>query len=644
VFSGALRISNDASLGHANGSVLIAGGTLRLDASMSSARSMILGNAGGSIDTNGHDLAISGAIGGPGGLTKAGAGALVLTGNSNYSGSTSVANGRLQVDGSIVGNVSVAPSAELGGSGAIGGNVVNRGRLTPSGTTHALTVVGDVSFEAGSVYSIQADAAGGNGKLVASSVQIGDAAVEVQAAKGNYRRDSQYTIISAQNGVAGRFSSATANLPFLDPSLTYDANHVYLTLRRNYTDYEEVSLTPNQAAVGRAFTDMQRNMVGDAETVLAALDMLSATEAQAAYDAIGNGARSNAAQANVLNQRSLAQNVVNRLGSLDIGGARGGFTAQGPQALQVAFNETDTKTDAINVLAAVGGESAGVESTLGRPAMNGFWLRGYGGSGHVDGDIDGSDPSYRFAGAILGYDTELTNGVTVGALAGYAEPRVDDDPQGNHLRAENAQLGLYGRVREGQWHFDGLIGYSWNQFETSRAVSVGALERTATAKFRGHSESAYVEAGYTVKGAFDIQPLIGMQWVRDKQKAHSEEGAGALNLAFPDSDAESLRSSLGVRLIYPFETNGGVKGAVEVSPQWLHEFRTPHASAARFEGDVASDGFTIAPQSMPRDSAALTVGVSADFQKKLRVYADINGEMNGALRAYGASAGVRYFW
>jgi fibronectin-binding autotransporter adhesin len=70
-------------------------------------------------------LTYSGTIGGSGGVTKQGVGALTLAGNSSYAGATAVNVGGLLVDGTLsgVGLTSVASGAWFGGDGSLAGGL-----------------------------------------------------------------------------------------------------------------------------------------------------------------------------------------------------------------------------------------------------------------------------------------------------------------------------------------------------------------------------------------------------------------------------------------------------------------------------------------------------------------------------------------
>ncbi|MFX5245137.1 autotransporter-associated beta strand repeat-containing protein, partial [Acinetobacter baumannii] len=62
-----------------------------------------------------------------GSLVKAGAGSLVLSGDSTYRGPTLVDGGLLSVDGSLLSAVEVNAGGTLGGSGRIGGLLARSG-------------------------------------------------------------------------------------------------------------------------------------------------------------------------------------------------------------------------------------------------------------------------------------------------------------------------------------------------------------------------------------------------------------------------------------------------------------------------------------------------------------------------------------
>ena len=122
-----------------------------------------LGGSGGSValaanrltvGANNTSTTFGGAIGGTGGLTKSGAGTMTLSGANNYSGSTAVDAGRLNVNGSIASAVSVASGATLGGSGTIGGaaSILSGASLSPGNSPGVETFSGGLTLSTGSTF------------------------------------------------------------------------------------------------------------------------------------------------------------------------------------------------------------------------------------------------------------------------------------------------------------------------------------------------------------------------------------------------------------------------------------------------------------------------------------------------------------
>ena len=71
--------------------------------------------------------------------------------------------------------------------------------------------------------------------------------------------------------MTGTYCGVTSNFAFLTPSLSYDANNVFLTLAlRQQTAFTPSfrQLTPNQRAVGVALNQSFANATGDFATVI----------------------------------------------------------------------------------------------------------------------------------------------------------------------------------------------------------------------------------------------------------------------------------------------------------------------------------------------------------------------------------------
>ena len=101
IAGGTLSVASDAALGASAGSLTVNGGVLQVTgtAFTSTARAIVWGPAGGGFDIAdaANSFTVSQALTGGGGLTKLGAGTLILSGINSYSGGTTVNQGVLQV-------------------------------------------------------------------------------------------------------------------------------------------------------------------------------------------------------------------------------------------------------------------------------------------------------------------------------------------------------------------------------------------------------------------------------------------------------------------------------------------------------------------------------------------------------------------
>ncbi|ALX82535.1 hypothetical protein APT56_04750 [Achromobacter denitrificans] len=244
VLNGAGRLSAASAI-----SLMGSGATLDLSAASGQTLAGLYGVAGSRVLAGASTLTLGAATDsvyegefmGSGALVKQGTGMLVLNGsNAGFTGSTTVALGRLQVGdaghgGAVLGgDVAVGAQGTLGGHGTILGSVTNGGMVSPGGSIGTLSVGGNYTQASNATLAIEVS------PTEASLLKVGGSAtlngtLAITYAPGTYSA-TRYNVVSAANGISGRFSSVTgslasgADLNGLRSSVAYGANDVALLL------------------------------------------------------------------------------------------------------------------------------------------------------------------------------------------------------------------------------------------------------------------------------------------------------------------------------------------------------------------------------------------------------------------------------
>jgi autotransporter-associated beta strand protein len=153
--AGTVSIASDSNLGAASTGLTFNGGTLLTSAALTSARAVTLNSGGGTLNTNGFNSTLSGAISGAGALTKTGSGTLTLTGANSYSGGTTISGGTLQgnttsLQGNIANNAALV--FDQSSSGTFAGNISGTGSVTKQ-NTGTLVLTGTNTYSGGTTVS-----------------------------------------------------------------------------------------------------------------------------------------------------------------------------------------------------------------------------------------------------------------------------------------------------------------------------------------------------------------------------------------------------------------------------------------------------------------------------------------------------------
>ncbi|MBX3651830.1 MAG: autotransporter domain-containing protein [Burkholderiales bacterium] len=572
-------------------------------------------NGAGSLTVGGDNSSttFAGGIGGDGTLVKNGSGTLTLSGTSASTGAIAVNSGMVVVNGSTTAAVTVNGGGMLGGSGSVGGLTAATGAvIAPGNSIGTLTVNGALTFNAGSTYRVEADAAGAADRInvtgAPGTATLNGGTVDVQAGAGTYNPTTTYTILNATGGVTGTFDTVTSNLAFLTPSLTYDPDNVFLTLTRNAATFQSVAATPNQSAVSSMLEAASAAAPGgDMDAVLTAVTALSAEQARAAFDAI--------AGATIVGLQRVTGSYTRRFGNMLDARIRQ------PAATRVVV--------------------AGPAMLPSPESERGFWIRAGAEGRKADGDSNAPGNTLRGGSLALGVDRMLSANVLAGVAGSYGKSELRVDGSGDRGRTRNAAVGVYARYAEGPWSFKGIAGYAVGDSEMNRQVSFGAVSRVATGSFDSRAATVHGEVSYDIPmTGYGLRPLAGLSWAHARQDAYSESGAGALNLNVAGSKTESLRSTAGFSTLHD-------SGALRIEPRlvWSHEFgdiNTP--LQAQLSGAGAAGSFTASGARQKRDSLAAGLTLSGRIGRGAELFVDVQAEGNSREAAYAAYVGIRGQW
>ncbi|WP_395709007.1 autotransporter domain-containing protein [Reyranella sp.] len=642
--SGLLALSGTNSF---SGGTTVNGGTLQLASSAALLSGSALTINGGTLDLNGHNLTVStvagsggalalgtatltagnavsatlaAAISGTGGLVKQGPATLTLTGASTYTGPTTVNSGILAVNGSLASNVTIGSSGAIGGTGVIGGLTNNGGIISPGNAIGTLTIAGNLA-QTGGTYVVEVNNGGQSDRMnVGGRATVNGGTVAVQAQPGTYARNTSYTILNAVGGVSGTFSNVTSNFAFLVPSLSYDANNVYLQLFQSANAFAAGAQTANQYAVGRALDQANATATGDFANVLNALSTLDAVQGPAALNAISGQNYSGFSSAMVQGAQLFLSNFLSQAG----GASRGAAKLALAEMCDVACDATE-------------------------PGRWGAWGGGLGGAGTIAGNANAATLTYSVGGFAAGLDRKLGDNFRAGVTVGYTSGQqwvggFDGKGISNTILA-----GVYGGYAQGPVYVDGIVGYAYSSNQMWRTIVIPGLQpRTAQGltganQFYGQVETGYrFDLGGTAQ-AF-VTPFARLQGFTGTQNAFSESGAQSLNLNVAAQTTNSLRSVLGAQMGGAMDMGWRDKLNAQVRLGWSHEYaNTDRPVTASFAG-APTIPFTTFGASPQRDGVVIGLAFNTAIAQASSIYLRYEGDISGQDSNHALAVGLRMTW
>jgi outer membrane autotransporter protein len=535
------------------------------------------------------DATFANPIMGVGNFIKTGAGALTLTANNAFAGSTNVDGGALLVNGNLGASaVTVNAGATLGGTGTVGSIVAPAGGIISPGaalgTIGTLTVNGNLTQIGGSTYAVNLTSTGSSDNLNVGSATIGAGAnlVVTKNDSARYVLGQRYTVLTSAGPVTGAYtvSGNTHVSLFYDVVADYDPTHVYLDVAQTHA-FAEAAGTPNQiAAAGGADTTIT---TGALHTAIGYLQTVP--EARAAFDAISGEIHATARAAAFEDSRFVREAI---------------------------YAHLDSATD------------------------KALWLHGYGSWGHQRGDGNAARYDRDIYGFFLGFDAVNTGQLRIGLLGGYDHSTLRLAARSSRYSADDISVGAYAALDSAGFALRAGGNYAFRKLHTHRDVSFTGFSDTDTANYTIGIAQGFGEVGYKIPaGALTIEPFANAAFVHISNGRESEIG-GPAALTIEKDGADTIFTNLGGRVSLQA---GTLK--LTGSGAWRHAGNSRDVTIP-LEFSSGSSLFTIAAPPLAKDVAAIELSAEGKIDAHTTISVGYSGQMGKGLQDHGGRATISY--
>jgi uncharacterized protein with beta-barrel porin domain len=552
------------------------------------------------LDNANAKLNLNGVIAGPGSLTKTGGGTVVITGDNTYTGGTTLNSGNI-----------VTTSTSALGAGPV---TLNGGTLTAESSLKVNSLVwnsGVIALpNAASKNFITVTSnlilTGNTHQFSLNGLQPGPR-VELLAAPN-------ITSFSTSNfsvtGVNGKYSLIiTAGALWVE----------WLTPVTPNNNFKPFAKTPAQQSVASALNKWMQNPAGDQAVVLSSLLNLPESQLPAAFTAMSSTYYQSLSTIAFNLQNAQNNDLVERLWGLRLSGS--GFSQSGlgdPVMIDEPSNGKDI-VPASNGKDFKNPVSYKKTRDILAPGEDNRWGVFVDANGIFAKANSGNMlPTYNSesGGLIAGLTYKWSDYFSSGIYSGY-EGSYTHYNNGSKLIDNAVNFGLFGAYAQPNgkgFYADALLGGGYNNYNVSRNISFGSINRTATATPGAGQLNTMLAGGYNwKKGNWAYGPVASLQYTYFGMNSFSETGAQSLDLSNQGWNASSLVSNLGGNLAYTWQATKHLMVVPQLNLAWQHEFMQNPYTINSTMGGAPISSTSAAPQ---RDSLYTGVGATLEFNKK----------------------------
>lgn len=477
------------------------------------------------------DLILGGSLHSDGDWSKDGTGTLILLGeSSDYTGTVTVANGGLKVNGSLGASVDLNPGTVLSGSGRVG-SIRCKGTLTPGnsiGTLHSGSVVLDTS----SLYQVQFDPTNSTLLDVTGSATLGGTLLIDQTA-GAYPPHYEYPIIQTTGGIFGAFDVVTVNLfPGYRYLLQERGNDLYFIYG---TNLQTNDLSGNANILANYLNQY---------APLFTLNLLSDFTGNALSEALDRVSPArNAFGGFVNNQNSFS---LSRLTTLHIDYLR--------------WKDQVAKKNEF-VAALLASASGMIPSSRLEKERDSFssWVSGFADFAFVESFQE--NPSFDFISEslLVGFDYRTASTGLVGFSFGYIRSNLYDDENSGRGRINSGFFSLYGGSSLRKFYLESSLWGIYNRNSNTRRISFPGFSANAHAHIYSWQLVPHLAIGYEITRSWlRIAPFTACDYSINWQERYQEKGAAPFNATQNNQTNSMVRSETGLKFYETLDFDWGM--------------------------------------------------------------------------------------
>lgn len=425
--------------------------------------------------------------------------------------------------------------------------------------------------------------------------------------------------IIVAKSVNGSFDDITVpeSTPLLD--FHYDQESDRAQIEVTVKSFTTVAKTENEMEVATYLDKMLPTAEGSLNEAIGAVQKLSQKDFQKAFYNISPSAYLKGAIVTKNNNFKYAKTVQNRMDN---------------KRTLACLN---TKKDKPVLLAYNGNDVGQFTGETPKEKSKGVWGNVFGQWGEQDTNVTGYD--YNMAGAAMGCDYTILDGVLIGAGIGYS--LTDIESKGSEIESDIKTVSLsgYGSYLFDKAYVESVISVGKGTFDMERSDGISG---TKTSSHDMDIVSFLAGFGYYHrKNDYLMTPFTSFHYMNLYQERFRESGDSGTLLENGPQSTDHLSMEIGMTVSRIFDKKAYFL-IPEISLSWNHDFDLDENTiTSHFTEATQSDGFTTSEET-EKDSAIIGAGIKILTDAGFTTSLSFTTEVKKDYTAFGVLADVRY--